>query len=175
MLKSQVNDMVFFGHRRYNCNTATVDLAVYIRYIVELPADFVAASVFGSAELDFTWFVRPVLRSVNLWVRNCMNSASSLPFATSAFSRNPLPINLHFSVGTRPSIVRRLPLPLLFLQRNSISDMADDDETEEGEGRKGGESKKLSRNELRWWQGKHRCLVRGRSGPVPGISPARNE
>ena len=41
---------------------------------------------------------RYILRSVDLWVRNCVNPASSFPLATGAFSRNSLPINLHISV-----------------------------------------------------------------------------
>ena len=39
-----------------------------------------------------------LLRSVDLWVRNCMNPASSLPLVAGTFSRNSLLINLHISV-----------------------------------------------------------------------------
>ena len=39
-----------------------------------------------------------VLRSVDLWVKKCVNPASSLPLAAGAFLRNSLPINVHISV-----------------------------------------------------------------------------
>ena len=39
-----------------------------------------------------------ILRSVDLWARNCVNPASSLPLAAGAVSHNFLPINLHISV-----------------------------------------------------------------------------
>ena len=39
-----------------------------------------------------------ILRSVEFWVRNCVNPASSLSLAAGVFSRNSLPIKLHISV-----------------------------------------------------------------------------
>ena len=48
------------------------------------------------------------LRGVDLWVRNCVISASSLPLAAGTFSHHSFPINLHVTVRVHAGAINTM-------------------------------------------------------------------